>query len=267
MSAEETPQRRAGDAVLKLAQPNQRAVRTDVFKDVQSVTGILLTPGMVPNQHAQAALSTLLDKLEQAEKERDTDALTGVLNRGVFNRVMKHELSLRNDSGQHDRKTYDHPPLTVVMFDINDFKQVNTEHTHAGGDHAIKHVGRVLKEGIDETAAKHAAEEQMARILKDSLRKTDVVTRLGGDEFAVIMYDTPDSEPLRERLETIRKKIINTPCEFQDKTIKLGVAYGVHEVARGDTIDSIIADFSAKMTAHKKVVKAPKGGTELGPAI
>lgn len=229
------------------------AQKPDVFARVREVTGVALTPAAAEDASVRETLNTLLARLDEAEKARDTDALTNLFNRGAWDREMARQIELKN------RHKDQHPPITIVMFDINDFKQVNTEHTHAGGDHAIKHVGRVLAKSIEEQAAEHVAE-----VLGKSLRKTDFVARLGGDEFAVIMYDTPESDALTARLEAIRQKIIDTPCQFNGKQIKLGVAYGCHMLVEGDTIPSIIADFSTKMSKHKKVVKGV--GTASGVA-
>lgn len=102
-------------------------------------------------------------------KKAERDALTGILNRYMFQQIS----DLLHKSGV---------PLALVLIDVDKFKEVNDTYGHAGGDRVLIRVAEVLRE---------------------SLRGSDYVFRIGGDEFAAILTDVK-----RERLESIRKKLL-----------------------------------------------------------
>jgi diguanylate cyclase (GGDEF)-like protein len=88
-----------------------------------------------------------------------TDPLTGAWNRRYFNRFMEAAL----DQARRARR-----PLTLMVFDIDDFKKYNDTYGHAAGD-------EILTETV--------------RLLTSVIRPSDRVCRVGGDEFAVIFYE------------------------------------------------------------------------------
>lgn len=95
------------------------------------------------------------------------DALTGLRNRRYFGERLSEELCRlkRNPIGA----------LSVIVVDVNDFKQLNDTQGHAAGDAALLAVGKVLESLI---------------------RLEDVACRLGGDEFAVLLPDTTREQAL-----------------------------------------------------------------------
>lgn len=115
-----------------------------------------------------AAAVTALEKAHAAQDaERgqlrelaDTDPLTGLANRRVFEARLAEEL---------DRARRYDQVVTVVLLDVDDFKRINDSHGHAAGD-------RVLR--------------QLATLLKRELRTMDVIARIGGEEFVFILPET-----------------------------------------------------------------------------
>ena len=89
-----------------------------------------------------------------------TDPLTGVYNRRGFEALAEAQLRLTR---RHRRG------LLILCADLDDLKRINDAHGHAGGDRALK------------TAAK---------LLRASLRDSDIVARVGGDEFAALVHET-----------------------------------------------------------------------------
>lgn len=110
------------------------------------------------------------------------DHLTGLPNRKLFFDVGENEFSL---SAQN------RTPLCVLMLDIDNFKNINDVGGHAMGD-------RVLVE--------------LAKTLKSSVRKTDIVARIGGEEFTVLLADSSRASAKRVA-ETIRTNIENMPIK------------------------------------------------------
>ncbi|MEI8132496.1 MAG: diguanylate cyclase, partial [Leptolinea sp.] len=128
-----------------------------------------------------------------------TDYLTNLYNRRYFVQRGTEEFKRSNRSNQ---------PLSLLMVDIDEFKELNDTYGHAAGDLAI---------------------QQIAVALKTSLREIDILGRLGGDEFAVLLPNTllADAALLAER---IRHSIANMAIQAPDEllisaiTISIGVA-------------------------------------------
>jgi diguanylate cyclase (GGDEF)-like protein len=109
---------------------------------------------------AALLLSALRARLDAADRDARTDALTGLRNARAFRDAAEAELSRS--------RRYGHP-LTLALIDIDDFKRVNDTYGHGVGDEVLRAV---------------------ARHLRSSVRATDVVARIGGDEFAVLLPET-----------------------------------------------------------------------------
>jgi diguanylate cyclase (GGDEF)-like protein len=115
--------------------------------------------------HASLALRNAW-LLEQVQKMATTDGLTGIANRRSFDIGLERELSraVRNDA-----------PLSVVLIDLDHFKQLNDTHGHQVGDEVLRLVGGALAE---------------------SCRDFDMAARYGGEEFAVILPGCSEAESL-----------------------------------------------------------------------
>ncbi|MBB6428404.1 GGDEF domain-containing protein [Algisphaera agarilytica] len=111
------------------------------------------------------------------------DELTGVWNRRYFNHFLKKIL---------DRAAAGRQQVTLLLFDIDDFKLYNDAYGHAAGDEIL--VG-------------------VANLMKSSVREHDVVARIGGDEFAVIFWDAGE-EP-RKAHSKHPDDVLNAAKRFQ----------------------------------------------------
>jgi len=108
------------------------------------------------------------------------DELTGIWNRRYFNRFLQRILH---------KATADRSQVTLLMFDIDDFKLYNDKYGHATGDEVLR---------------------ETARLMRAVVRDHDVVARIGGDEFAVIFWDNekprkPNSEHPQDVVAAARR--------------------------------------------------------------
>jgi diguanylate cyclase (GGDEF)-like protein len=147
---------------------------------------------------AQSSL-TSLHLLAEAEKQSMTDALTGLYNRRSLDQLLQREVALAERHKQ---------PLSLVMIDMDYFKQVNDSHGHAAGDHMLR---------------------SFADCVRMTLRKTDLAFRYGGDEFMIALPQTPIAQAqqvvqkLRQAFAAVDFSSAIAHLE-QQPTLSIGVA-------------------------------------------
>ena len=150
----------------------------------------------------------------QVESERVamTDGLTGLHNRRWLSDSFKRQMH---------RCELDKLPCTVIMLDIDHFKEVNDQYGHIAGDRILCGV---------------------AQALLNTMRPADLIARYGGEEFALCLPDTSikDSRLISERL---RISIANTTTTFEDGKLlpAVTVSLGVAQMQPGQTLDSLIS--------------------------
>jgi diguanylate cyclase (GGDEF)-like protein len=161
-----------------------------------------------------AVAGSVVDEQEELSK---TDPLTGVTNRRGFDQ----QLLARAAPGRRFGV-----PLSIVMIDVDHFKNVNDGLGHAAGD-------RVLQE--------------LAQLLRQSLRPDDVLARFGGEEFIALLVGCPIESALAVA-EKLRAHI-----EHHDFLIGRPVtaSFGVAELGSGQTPQSLIAAADAQLYAAK----------------
>ena len=180
--------------------------------------------------HVQSAL-TNAHKYDAIRRQVVTDHLTRLYNRRYFmNRAAEEiERSLRHQV-----------PLSVLMVDIDHFKEFNDTYGHATGD-------RVL--------------QTVARAMKDALRKPDICARHGGEEFAVLLPSTPGenayyvAERVRRTLSGTRYTGLGLPAEA-NITISVGVATCPRDATELDALMELAdrALYRAKAAGRDQVV-------------
>lgn len=151
-------------------------------------------------QASHDALEAANDELGEAvvrlRKMARTDGLTGLLNHRAFFEAL--EIGLQQ-ADRGDR------PLCLLMVDVDHFKRFNDTHGHPAGD-------RVLAE--------------VANLLQQNLRGTDVIGRYGGEEFAILLVDAGRDAAIRvaEKLRNaIRDKDFETATGVEQITISIGI--------------------------------------------
>ncbi|WP_295454861.1 GGDEF domain-containing protein [uncultured Thiodictyon sp.] len=163
----------------------------------------------------------------------ERDPLTGTYNRRVFITRLETEL-------QRHRQTS--LPLSLILFDIDHFKQVNDTHGHGIGDQALRHVV--------ETAHRH-------------LRGSDLLARFGGEEFIILLPETPLAGA-RGVAERIRGGLEGNPAKFPHMAaLRITSSFGVVCTdERHRTMDELLgaadlAMYAAKHAGRNRVRSEP----------
>ncbi|HSW30170.1 MAG TPA: sensor domain-containing diguanylate cyclase [Longimicrobiales bacterium] len=152
-----------------------------------------------------------------------TDELTGITNRRGFLSIAGHTLALCRRVGR---------PATLVMLDLDRFKEINDTLGHAAGDKLLK---------------------DFSRHLLEAFRDSDVVARLGGDEFCVLLSGTDEEDAarpldhLRERLEAAAEA-----APAGEPPIRFSAGAARYDPARHDTVDKLLADADRAMYEMKR---------------
>jgi diguanylate cyclase (GGDEF)-like protein len=165
-------------------------------------------------EYNRQRLETAYKQLEEAYQELEMvknqlelmnrrDGLTGIANRSYFEETLAREWRISARQGEM---------FSVVMFDIDFFKQYNDTYGHLAGDECLRRVAQTAAQNVH--------------------RPRDMVARFGGEEFAVVLPDTPVegainiAERLRQAILALRIPHANSQVALPEPivTISLGVA-------------------------------------------
>ena len=133
---------------------------------------------------------------QEVDRRSRTDALTGLFNRMHFGEQLQRTLTEAERSGQ---------AVLLVLVDIDHFKRVNDTWGHEAGDAVLKHVARILQEGV---------------------RSEDVCVRYGGEEIAMLLAHT-DTAHAVEIAERLRGRIAATVVRHAGAEIAVTASFGV----------------------------------------
>lgn len=191
-------------------------------------------------------LSVLMHNLELKEElefRACHDGLTKLLNRQTLHDLIEKECKRSQRYGT---------PFSVVMMDLDHFKQVNDTHGHAAGDEVLRHTARKLME---------------------SARDTDLVGRFGGEEFVALLPGT-DLHGAAKWADRFRSDFCKKPVVFEGVEIKVSTSVGVASAMGKEAVtDTILgradhALYNAKRTGRNRVCTAqPEGSHGLDPEL
>jgi diguanylate cyclase (GGDEF)-like protein len=177
------------------------------------VVGVDPEPALTDHQRRilTTAAALLAVSLKNAQLFREVhensvrDSLTGCFNR-------RHSLEVMDSELRRSRRS--HMPLSIVMFDIDHFKQINDRFGHFAGDAVLAEV---------------------AARMKAVLRGSDLKCRYGGEEFLIMLPDTPLNGALRVA-DTLRRAIEQQPIVWNDQAISVSASFGVTATTPGEVV-------------------------------
>jgi diguanylate cyclase (GGDEF)-like protein len=169
-----------------------------VKESLATATSLVITARQA--EETQAQIEKLQRHRERLEQQVTTDPLTGIGNRKHFEDQLRKELKRCMRSRQ---------PLSLIMFDLDQFKRLNDTFGHPAGDEVLRSTTRAIRE---------------------CLRASDDLSRYGGEEFMVIAPETDlrGAESLADRM---REKLESTTATYGPHVLCITASFGVATIS------------------------------------
>lgn len=233
---------------------SQQISQAGNIADLNSVLSEIMTETQKAQEEATRSRDAMVDARQEVEKAEERiqaleqqlqqmgelvreDQLTGSLNRRGMDESMDREIAnaLRRET-----------PLCVALLDLDDFKRINDTHGHATGDEVLVHLVQVIRE---------------------TLRKLDVIARFGGEEFVILMPETSpqDAVQIITRVQReLTKRIFMHESQRLLITFSAGVAVYQPGESQADLLKRTdVALYKAKNAGKNRIVFADPPAAEL----
>ncbi|MHB0954771.1 MAG: GGDEF domain-containing protein [Pirellulaceae bacterium] len=191
-------------------------------------TAGLLSQVVEANEQLQRRLNRAEHMLKEQTSEMSTymseartDALTGLPNRRAFD----EDLARRMAEWRRYRR-----PLSILMIDVDHFKKFNDAYGHQAGDEVLC---------------------QVAQLLRDTMRESDLVVRYGGEEMAVVLPATDIQEACRGA-ERARRAIEATQLHVEGQTLRVTVSVGTAQCHEADSSTDLVKRADEALYAAKR---------------
>jgi diguanylate cyclase len=149
-------------------------------------------------EDAESKIQTQAEEIRTQQSEARTDALTKLANRRAFDQFLAECVQRFHKESK---------PVSLIMLDVDHFKQFNDTHGHPAGDEVLRTVGRTLTR---------------------SVKSGDLACRYGGEEFAVVLVNTAAADA-QVAADRIRKAIEAMPVQFEGNTLRVTASIGMAE--------------------------------------
>ena len=143
------------------------------------------------------------------------DALTGLVNRKAFERLVEDAVGRAGGGGPAD---------TLLYLDLDQFKIVNDTSGHVAGDALL---------------------QQLAALLKGRLRESDHIARLGGDEFGVLLSGVASVDAAAQAAERLRRSLEGHVFSWEQRTYTTSASIGAVMLSKASTLKELFAHADA----------------------
>ena len=179
---------------------------------------------------AESRVRQLESELERVSEQVREDQLTGTLNRRGMDDALEREIARADRSGK---------AMCISVLDLDNFKRLNDTYGHAAGDAALVH---------------------LAKVIRHTVRPTDVIARYGGEEFLIILAGTSIDEAVgittRLQRELTRRFFLHN-----NERLLITFSAGVAEYRQGESEESFFARADQAMYRAKE-----QGKNQVVPA-
>ncbi|WP_161796366.1 GGDEF domain-containing protein [Arsukibacterium ikkense] len=163
-----------------------------------------------------------------------TDFLTRLFNRRYFNQAVSKHLANRRQQGEY----------SLIVFDIDLFKQINDQYGHAAGDKVLSAI---------------------AQCCQAQIRQQDILARIGGEEFALFLPGCGLTDA-KEIAEQCRRSLEQLVIPFEDQSIQITASFGVAASSNAD-FDSLLkqaddALYKAKTGGRNRIMVHPSAASK-----
>ncbi len=208
-------------------QPDSKIARDELMNYLKISASITLLASLVTAvlflayKRTKREIKLRIIAENEIKKLAYSDCLTGLENRHHF--FILADQSLKQAEREKSQ-------LVLAYLDLDDFKIINDQHGHKVGDFILIHVSKMLRQ---------------------SIRKSDVAARLGGDEFSILFTQVNDIQLFKVLIEKLIKKI-SSPVHYQDLILSVNVSVGLAVYPKdGLDIDSLLEKADSKMYLSK----------------
>jgi len=183
---------------------------------IDSLVGQIETEKGKTELYARSLEEKVAERTHQLEELTKLDPLTNVYNRRAMEEILEREISIAKRR---------HTTMSLIYFDVDDFKAINDQHGHLKGDEVLKAVGLCMSKNI---------------------REVDIPCRYGGDEFCLLL-----PECCSEKAREVCEKIVD---DFRSRYPGFFLSMGIAETGSGECIngDELIKRADEKMYEAKK---------------
>ncbi|MBK8016748.1 MAG: diguanylate cyclase [Betaproteobacteria bacterium] len=179
---------------------------------------------------ASRRVRQLETELEQVSEKVREDQLTGTLNRRGLDDAMTREIARAQRTGK---------PMCIALLDLDNFKRLNDTYGHSAGDAALVH---------------------LARVIRRTVRPTDLIARFGGEEFVIILSET-DLDNALAITTRLQRELTKRFFLHDNERVLITFSAGVAQYVKGETDEAFLeradrAMYEAKHQGKNRVVPA-----------
>ena len=179
-------------------------IQDEAIEAIQNGAFYFIPQPQILGMFVKALVSRIIE-MKEAEFVSHLDGLTGLYNKLFFEHLLRDQMLTYGQSEDTDMRKSRLHPLSLMLIDVDDFKNFNDRYLHVNGDNALRTI---------------------ARIISDSFRAGDIKGRIGGDEYGVILPRTKHHEALHLG-EQLRAKVENHPLNLETKKQKVNLSISV----------------------------------------
>ncbi|QBP76146.1 GGDEF domain-containing protein [Herbaspirillum huttiense] len=237
---------------------SQQISQAGNIADLNSVLSEIMTETQKAQEEATRSRDAMVDARQEVEKAEERiqaleqqlqqmgelvreDQLTGSLNRRGMDESLDREIAnaLRRET-----------PLCVALLDLDDFKRINDTHGHATGDEVLVHLVQVIRE---------------------TLRKLDVIARFGGEEFVILMPETSPQDAV-QIITRVQRELTKRIFMHESQRLLITFSAGVSVYHPGESQAELlkrtdVALYKAKNAGKNRIVFAdPPADTPTLPS-